>query len=71
MRTTVLVPIQVSYYRQKNHVLQVIPTFMDLSTKITIAGFSLTYLQLTMLLAAVTGIAYRMHLGPFAPKIAY
>ena len=44
---------------------------MNLSTKITIAGMTLTYLQLLMVTAALTGIAYHMHLGPFKPKMAY
>ena len=38
---------------------------MDMNTKITILGFSLTYLQLIMLMGALGGIAYKFKLGPF------
>ena len=57
---------------QKMMCWQVYPIHpMNLSTKITIAGMTLTYLQLLMVTAALTGIAYRMHLGPFKPAITY
>lgn len=38
---------------------------MDFNTKITILGLSLTYLQVTIILAVLAGGAYHYHMGPF------
>ena len=38
---------------------------MDMNTKITILGVTLTYIQLSLILSIVLGGAYYMHVGPF------
>lgn len=38
---------------------------MDMNTKITILGVTLTYIQLSLILSIVLGGAYYMKVGPF------